>query len=189
MPADKLELCGMELAPKQWSLDEWDQMIAAGVLHEDSNLLLLEGEILQISPQNSPHSTAVGLVQDELTAALAPETHLRVQMPLYLGTASDPEPDLAVVSGQRRDYSLQQPTGALLVVEVADTSLAFDRGRKARVYARFGVPEYWVVDLPNRQIRRFTRPGEFGYATEEIRAEDEQLSWAGRVIQVQALLP
>jgi Uma2 family endonuclease len=178
----------MDLAPKMWSLREWDQLIASGVLGEDSRVLLLEGEVLEMTPQNWAHSTSVGLVQDELTAALAPGTHLRVQMPLYLGASSDPEPDLAVVSGARRDYR-EQPTAALLVVEVADTSLAFDCGRKAKVYARFGIPEYWVVDLNGRSVHRFTEPNELGYGLTEVKGAEDELAWEDKSIQVSSLLP
>ncbi|GMU54675.1 MAG: hypothetical protein AMXMBFR33_38210 [Candidatus Xenobia bacterium] len=178
-----------ELAHKQWTLQEWDRMITSGLLGEDSRVFLLEGEIYQMCPQNSPHSTALGLAQDELTAALAPETHLRVQLPLYLGSASDPEPDLAIVAGKRRDYVEQQPRSALLVVEIADSSLTFDCGRKACVYARSGIPEYWVVDLNGRQVLRYTQPGELGYSRSEEIGPEGMLSWAQASIQVQALLP
>lgn len=164
-------------------------MIASGLLGEDSRVLLLEGEIYQMSPQNSPHSTALGLAQDELTAALEPGTHLRVQLPLYLGSASDPEPDLAVVSGQRRDYLHEQPRCALLVVEVADSSLAFDCGRKAQVYARAGIAEYWVVDLNGSRVLRHTRPCETGYAALETLGPQASLAWGRASIAVTALLP
>jgi len=177
----------MDLALKRWTLDEWDLMISTGVLTEDDRVMLLEGEIYEMSPQNSPHSTTILLVQHALR--LAPDTHLRVQMPLYLGGASDPEPDLAVVTGNLRDNLQSHPRMALLVVEVADSSLRFDTSRKAQLYARYGIPEYWVVDLQGRQVHRFTRPHELGYEAIEVVPQSGSLNWAGQPVAVADLLP
>ena len=162
-------------------------MISGGVLNEDDRVMLLEGEIYEMSPQNSPHSTAIGLLHHALTSET--DTHVRVQMPLYLGPSSDPEPDLAVVAGGLRDYVQEHPRSALLVVEVADSSVAFDCGRKAKLYARYAIPEYWVLDLPGRRVHRHTQPHELGYEAVEVVPESGSLAWAGQPLRVADLLP
>lgn len=178
----------MDLAHKRWTLDEWDLMIRSGVLGEDDRVLLVEGEIYEMCPQNWAHSQGLGLTQDALTAVLSADTHLRVQLPLYLGASSDPEPDLAVVAGKRREQT-SHPTTAMLVIEVSDSSLAFDLGRKAKVYARYGIPVYWVLDVLGRCVHVHTRPHELGYEQVEVVPETCSLTWAGQPVAVADLLP
>jgi Uma2 family endonuclease len=83
--------------------------------------------------------------------------HVQVQAPLALGTDSEPEPDVAVISGSRRDYA-EHPQAALLVIEVADSSLRFDRQVKGPLYARAGIPEYWIVNLVDRTLEVYRQP-------------------------------
>src|SRR5262249_8990442 len=111
----------------------------------------IEGEILVMSPQGGPHVVALGLAEAALDAAFGTGFWARTRVPLLLGLATDPEPDVAVVPGGPRDY-LDHPTTALLVVEVSDTTLAYDRGDKACLYAAAGIADYWVVDLAHRQL-------------------------------------
>jgi Uma2 family endonuclease len=122
-------------------------MIEAGVLTPEDRVELIDGEILAMTPQGSSHATAVLLVQDTLRAAFGRDVHIRTHLPLALGSDSEPEPDVAVVAGSVRDYRDAHPQSALLVVEVADTTLAYDRDVKGSLYARAGVPEYWLVNL------------------------------------------
>lgn len=132
-------------------------MIEAGLLHEDEHVQLIEGEILQMTPQYPPHAVTIQRLTRMLTRALAPHAGLRVQLPLALSDDSEPEPDIAVVTGDERDWVATHPTTALLVVQVADSSLAFDR-RKARIYAAAGVPEYWIVNLIDRVVEVYRGP-------------------------------
>jgi Uma2 family endonuclease len=183
------EPLAMDLAHKRWTLSEWTRLSESGILGSDPRLLLLEGEIFQMCPQGSLHATALSLTQELLRASLSPGTYLRVQLPLYLGASSDPEPDLAVVVGQPRDYKDEHPKTALLVVEISDSSLAFDLGRKAQIYARQQLPEYWVIDLEGRTLRRFRSPHELGYGSAERLTQADHLVWNGRKILVADLLP
>lgn len=156
----------MSVQAKRWTREEYDRMVDLGLLAPDSHVQLIEGEILEMAPPGAPHSTAVGLVQDALEAAFAGANfQVRVQQPVRIGTDSEPEPDVAVVKGRRLDY-LEIHPGAddvALAVEVADTSIDLDRRRKARLYARAGIPEYWIVALPERILEVFTGPGAAGY--------------------------
>jgi Uma2 family endonuclease len=122
--------------------------------------MLLEGAIFE-SPIPSPlDCTGIGLADYALKAVFAQGFWVRIQMPLVLGQWSDPVPDVAVLTGSPRDYAATQPTTAVLVVEVADTSLATDTGEKAQLYAAAGMADYWVIDLNNRLaiVHRDPRP-------------------------------
>ncbi|MDY3562872.1 Uma2 family endonuclease [Gemmata sp. JC673] len=115
---------------------------------------LLYGEITEMSPANWPHHVSVGLVTDALLVAFAVGFFVDTQQPFPIPNeplGSAPEPDVAVIPGRRRDYT-DHPTTAALLVEVSDTTLAEDLTTKAELYATANVPEYWVLDIPNRQL-------------------------------------
>lgn len=140
------------LEPRRWTRVEYEQMIEHDLFRPEERVELVDGEILRMAAQNSPHMTAVGLVDDALRAAFGAGVHIRAQGPLAVDPMSMPEPDVAVVGGSRRDYRNEHPESALLIVEVADTTLSFDRRWKANLYARAGIPEYWIVNLGARQL-------------------------------------
>ena len=126
-----------------------------------------------MSPQYTPHAVAVTLALQVLGEAFRKDTHtIRVQMPVALGSESEPEPDLVVAEGRARTFLAAHPRTAVLVVEVADTSLANDRSMKASLYASAGVPDYWIVNLVDQQVEVLRRPVSdasqpFGYCYEE----------------------
>lgn len=126
---------------------QYEQMVHAGVLAPDDRLELLDGEIIDVAPQKSRHATAVSLVGEALRSTLPEGGHIRAQLAFNLDERSQPEPDVAVVPGLPRDYRDAHPGRALLIVEVADSTLSWGRGRKLAAYARAGVPEYWILDL------------------------------------------
>jgi Uma2 family endonuclease len=144
-------------SPRRLSVDEYHRMIAAGILDEDERLELLEGVIVAMSPQDEPHAWPIQRLTRILTRVLGDEYDLRVQLPLTLGRSNEPEPDLAVVSAGPRTKG-RHPRTALLVIEVAKDSLRKDRTLKAALYARFRVPEYWVVNVEAESIEVFTKP-------------------------------
>jgi Uma2 family endonuclease len=133
-------------------------MVAVGLLHEDEHVQLIEGEILEITPQYPPHAATIQLLTRVLMQVFGPDAGVRPQLPLALSDDSEPEPDLAVVAGDARSYLKVHPTTALLLVEVADSSLAFDRRRKGRIYAAAAIPEYWIVNLAERALEVHRRP-------------------------------
>jgi len=154
-----------------WTREEYYKMAEANILAPDERVELIEGEILQMAPQGPSHSTGILTAQEALRTAFGSDFNVRPQLPLSSGLASEPEPDIAVVSGSLRDYRTAHPSTALLVVEVSDTTLAFDRRGKASLYARAGIQEYWVVNLPEQQVEvhRDPRPNPdmplgYGYA-------------------------
>ena len=139
------------LTLKRWKRVEYERLVDLGAFEGDP-VELIGGLLIVAEPQNSPHATAVGAADDALRAVLPPGFIVRAQMPIALDDESSPEPDLAVVPGRRADYQLAHPTGAALVVEVADSSLQFDRREKGSLYARARIAEYWIVNLIDRVL-------------------------------------
>jgi Uma2 family endonuclease len=145
--------------PLRWTVDEYFGLVHRGVLCEDDRVELLDGLIVAMSPQDPPHAVATAQVYEALLAAVAGRAAVRSQLPLILGQRWAPEPDVAVVPGATGDYGERHPRTAILVVEIADSSLAQDRLTKAAVYARFGIPEYWVVNLRDDRVEVYREPG------------------------------
>jgi Uma2 family endonuclease len=137
---------------RRWTRREYGRLIDLGVLHEDDAIELLEGRLIVAEPQRTPHATAIDLAAEALRRAFGPGWRVRVQLPLGLGRESEPEPDIAVVRGEARDYLADHPATAALVIEVADASLRLDRQIKARIYARASITDYWIVNLVNRVV-------------------------------------
>ena len=150
-------------------------------------------------PKIAPHPTAVGLTADALSAAFGPGWLVRQQDPIALDDESEPEPDVAVVPGGRRDYRAEHPSRPVLVVEVAESSLRFDRRHKGSVYARAGLPEYWIVNLIDRRLEVYRHPAPAAFAAFGWRYLDVQvfapddtvspLARPGAAIAVADLLP
>ena len=135
-------------------------MFAAGVFEPEDRLELIEGEIVDMSPQNCPHATGVTLVQETLSDIFRSSSAVRVQLPMDVNEISQPEPDIAVVKGTIRNYTNRHPAGpdVGLVIEVADSSLQMDREQKLAIYAQAGIVEYWVVNLNDNTIEVFRDP-------------------------------
>jgi Uma2 family endonuclease len=151
-----------ELPPvpvRRFTVEEYHQMIEAGVFAGDARFELLEGWIVLKMTRNPPHDVALGQAHDALRGLLPADWHIREQSAITTAD-SEPEPDLAVVRGGRRDYLGHHPgpRDLALVVEVADSTLAEDRKFKGRLYARAGVPIYWIINLVDVRIEVYTDP-------------------------------
>jgi Uma2 family endonuclease len=128
---------------------EYDRLVELGYF-EDEKIELLHGMLVAMSPQGAGHAHAVSKLFTLFVRGLGERAGVRSQAPLGASDDSEPEPDLAVVPNQ--DYSHDHPTHAMLVVEVAESSLSKDRRLKAALYARAQVPEYWIVNLTDRRV-------------------------------------
>ncbi len=159
-----------------WSRSEYERMVDTGVFSAEARLELVDGEIVEMSPQKSPHATGTALVEAALRRCFGAGFHLRGQMPLAIDDRSEPEPDVAVVEGKIRDYSSHHPRTAILLVEVADSTLAFDRMKKAEVYARNGIPEYWILNLRDRTLEIHRSPADDSYIERSILTAEQSLS-------------
>ena len=166
-------------------------MVDAGIFGSGDRVELLDGEIVEMAPRKSRHATAVTLVADRLRRVCEEigGCSVRAQLPLALDPDSEPEPDVAVVDGTARDYSDAHPQGARLVVEVSDTTLAYDRGRKLAGYARAGIAEYWVLDLGSRALWVHRSPAGDRYSDVQRLGTGERTVWGGHAIEVDELLP
>lgn len=119
---------------------------------------LIEGQLVVHSPQGSPHYTFIMRVVRCLEAVIADGYHVRPQGPLDLGQTTEPEPDVAVVTGSFEDYEDHHPTTAVLIVEVSESTLAYDRRRKGSLYARAGIADYWALNVQQRQLEVYRSP-------------------------------
>lgn len=148
------------------SAAEYLRMGEAGVFAPEARLELIEGEIIEMAPIGSPHAGCVNRLTRLFIQRAGRAAVVAVQNPVIISNLSVPQPDLALLAPRADDYAASHPeTGdVLLVVEVADTMLEFDLGRKATVYARCGIAELWVVDVNERAIHVFRQPGGNGYA-------------------------
>jgi Uma2 family endonuclease len=144
---------------RRFTVEEYHQMIQSGVLKEDEPFELLEGWLIPKMTRNPPHDLAVALLEYELDRRLPGDWFRRGQSAVTTPD-SEPEPDAAVVRGPRRRYAQQHPTpqDMTLVIEVADSSLQRDRTTKARLYARAGIPVYWIVNIPEMHVEVYTDP-------------------------------
>ena len=167
---------------RKFSKDEYYRMAEMGFFN-GQRVELIDGEVILTSPQEASHATAVGLVADTLQSVFSEGFIVRVQQPLDLGEVHEPEPDVAVVSGQRRDYATSHPKTAVLVVEVALTSVDYDRNVKSSLYAKAGITEYWLLNLRERRLEVFREPVPmpeqifgFGYKSMRIYLPEETVS-------------
>ena len=151
---------GSEIQIKRWKRLEYEQLIEQGVFMPGERVELIDGLLLVAEPQSSSHYSAVRLAQLALARAFGDGWDVRAQGPIALDDASEPEPDVAVVRGGPRDYVDAHPADPVLILEVALSSLVFDREHKSSLYARAGRPEYWIVNLADRvlEIRRDPAP-------------------------------
>lgn len=154
-----------ELARVRFSVDDYHRMAETGILHEDARLELIGGEIVQMSPVGSRHAACVKRLNRLLGRRLGDEAVLGVQDPVRLGDDTEPEPDVMILQPREDFYEQAAPTAAdvVLLIEVADSSLAYDRAIKLPRYAQAGVPEVWLVDLDGQAIERHTLPAEAGF--------------------------
>lgn len=162
-----------EPQPRRWTRTEYHTLADMGWFR-GQRVELIDGRIMVQSPQNWPHASTTDQVAEVLRDTLGAGYWVRMQLPLDLGEPSEPEPDLSAVVGKRVHYTAH-PTTAVLVVEVSDTTLRYDRSQKASLYARAGIDDYWIVNLVDRQleVRRqpvpdSSQPFGFGYAQETV---------------------
>jgi Uma2 family endonuclease len=131
---------------------------AEGGAFADRRVELIEGAIIEMSPMSSKHAIMIHRVQRVLERVFPVGSFVRAQIPLDLGASSEPQPDVAVDPGSDSDYMEQKPTHAVLVVEVSDSSLRYDRTTKASLYAMVGIAEYWIVNLRDRTLELYRSP-------------------------------
>jgi Uma2 family endonuclease len=159
---------------RKWTKEEYYQMADLGWFR-DQRAELVEGDIVVLSPQKFEHNVTTDRVFELLKRAMGKQFWVRMQSPVDFGALSEPEPDVSVVVGRREDHTAH-PTTAALVVEVSDTTLAYDRGKKSALYAKVGIEDYWIVDLVHGQLEVRRQPGAGGYGDVCVLKRGEMVS-------------
>lgn len=147
----------------RWSVEEYHQMARSGLLNETDRVELIEGELIDMAPIGSKHAFRVDSVARALQLAAGKRFLVRVQNPILLGEHSEPQPDIAVV--KNKNYAEAHPgvEDVLLIVEVSDTTLAYDRDVKLALYACHGIPEVWLLDVNAGELTVYREPAEGQY--------------------------
>ncbi len=188
-----------ETRTRRFTRAEYERLIDLGVFQPSEDIELIGGELMVAEPQGAPHYTAIRKTAKALEAAFGPGWEVRTEGPIGLDDESEPEPDVAVVPGAPDDYARAHPSRPALTVEVAESSLALDRQRKGSLYARAGLPDYWVLNLVDRVLEVYREPAPdsaapFGwrYGRSEVfeaSARVTPLAAPGSSIPVSRLLP
>jgi Uma2 family endonuclease len=184
---------------RRFSRAEYERLIDLGVFHAGEPIELIGGELVVAEPQGAAHYTAIVKTARTLEAAFGAGWHARMQGPIGLDADSEPEPDVAIVTGSPDDYNRAHPSRPVLTVEVADSSLVIDREHKGSLYARAGLADYWILNLVDRVLEVYREPladqaAPFGwrYARVEIvdaSMEASPLAAPGTSVSVSRLLP
>jgi Uma2 family endonuclease len=165
------------MAVRRLTVQDYHWMAEVGIFSADERVELLDGNLLSMVAKGTAHSSATTRTRRVIEAGLEGRVLVRVQDPVQLDDYSEPEPDIAVVALETLEYAEHhpQPSEIFLLIEVADTSLAFDLGTKALAYARAGVAEYWVLDVQFRKLYVLRSPMPQGYQSEVVLAETMQI--------------
>jgi Uma2 family endonuclease len=146
------------LTLRRWKRVEYDRLVNLGVF-EGEPIELIGGQLVVAEPQSPYHASAISAAEYAVRAILPPGWIVRTQLPVSLDDESEPEPDLVVVRGRPADYRDSHPARPVLAVEVAESSLDFDRQHKGSLYARAEIQDYWIVNLVDRILEVYRDPG------------------------------
>lgn len=151
------------IARRLFTADEFHAMAEAGILHEDDRIELIEGELIEMAAIGTKHFTCVNTLTRLLVQSVAEDGIVSVQNPVRLNDKLEPQPDVSVLRTKNYSDALPGSEDVLLLIEVSDTTLRYDRETKLPLYARSGVREAWIMDFQNRTMERHTEPSESGY--------------------------
>ena len=160
---------------KRFTIDEYHRLGELEFFTEDDRVELIRGEIIDMAAKGTPHTTCCSNLLGELPILIAGRATLRCQDPIILSTNSEPEPDLAIVKKRADNYLSSHPTGSdiLLLIEISDSTLKYDREVKLPLYAEAGIPDYWIFNLIRNHLEAYSQPyqdsnGTFGYSVQHI---------------------
>lgn len=164
----------------KWTKDEYYKLSDLGFF-DGKRVELIEGEIIEMSAMKSPHITFVMILGDILRELFGNNFYVRTQGTIDFGKRSQPEPDVAVVKGKARDYLDEHPKEAVLLIEVADTTIYKDRNLKAKLYAKNGINDYWILNLKSRCLEVYRQPKKdkilgYIYTESRILTEEDEIS-------------
>jgi Uma2 family endonuclease len=191
--AEKQSILATKRFPRRriWTKKEYYKLIDIGFFN-GKRAELIEGEIIEMSPMKTPHAVTIRLVETILAKVFGKNYDVRGQLPIDLGDINEPEPDVAVVKGNIRDYLESHPKTAELIVEISAATLSYDRNTKAKLYARNGIQDYWIVDLKKRRVEVYRLPKADKYQEIMFFNENDEISPLAKPeakIKVGELLP
>ncbi len=168
----------MQILKRRFTVEEYHRMGEVRIFSEEDRVELIEGEVIETTPIGSRHAAHVDRLLDVLTSALSRRAIIRVQGPVQLGPTSEPQPDLCVLRRRPDFYANAHPgpDDVLLLVEISDTSLEFDRTVKIPLYAKAGVRESWLVDLGGQCVEVYRNPTRDGYRDMQRAARGQRYS-------------
>jgi hypothetical protein len=162
-------------------VDAYYRMVEAGILAEDDRVELIDGDIIDMAPIGQEHAAVVNGLNQALVLACVGRAIVSPQNPVRIDIRNEPQPDFAVLRPRADFYATGErpgPLDTLLLVEVAWSSLAFDRTVKLPIYARAGIPEYWIVDLRRKLVEVYSKPAGDEYGTKTTHRAGERLALA-----------
>ena len=165
----------VEPRERRFTVDEYYRMAETGIIGRDERVELIDGRIVAMNPIGSPHAWCVKRV-NRIFTRFGDRVILSVQDPLHLDDNGEPEPDIVVLRPDAPEDRHPGPEDVLLIVEVADTSLAYDRGTKAPLYARHCIPELWIADLGSERVEIYREPSPTGYRVVRVFGRGELLT-------------
>jgi Uma2 family endonuclease len=179
---------------KYWTVQEYHHMSEVGILDASQRTELISGKIVLMTAKGTPHVLTLRLLASSLEKSLDGSVLVSTQEPIQLDDFSEPEPDLAIVKGTMFDYADRhpRPEDVYLIVEVADSTLKKDCEVKDKSYARSNIPDYWVIDVKNRQVHIFRTPTPTGYASHLILSDSQTISplaFPSIVLPISSVLP
>ena len=164
----------------RFTVADFARMGEAGIFTEDDRVELIAGEILEMAPIGALHAGLVSRLTELVVTRLAGRAHVSVRNPVRLDRHTEPQPDLVVARRRKDFYTDRHPEAGdiLLVIEVSDSSLRYDRMEKTPRYGRAGIPETWLVDVDAAAVTIHTDPGPDGYATRRVRRRGDEVAAA-----------
>ena len=155
---------------------DYHKIAEAGILTEDDRVELIDGELIDMAPIGSPHADYVDRLNLMLASQSGGQFRLRIQNPVQLGDYNEPEPDIVIAQNRSYLEAHPGPQDVLLLIEVADTTLKYDRDIKIPLYARCGIPEVWLIDLQKKRLEIHRQPSQEGYRQILLPANTEPVS-------------
>ncbi|MCH7801111.1 MAG: Uma2 family endonuclease [Chloroflexi bacterium] len=163
---------------RRFTVDDYYAMADAGIFDHDERVELIEGEIVEMAPIGNRHVSCVFILDKRFNSVIGDRAIVSVQSPVRIDEHSEPEPDVMLLKW-RDDYyvsTTRVPADVLLLIEVSDTTLLYDRNVKLPIYARAGIPEVWIVDLQSRRLEIFSQPSSDGYALSRVLSSGDTIS-------------
>ena len=177
----------VQLNKRLLTVEEYHKMGEAGILQE-KGIELIKGEIIAMSPIGSKHASCVNLLNEILFEQLGRKVIISIQNPVQLNDSSEPEPDIALLKRTESRYFNQLPKAddVLLVIEVADTSVTYDREVKLPLYAESGIPEFWLINLEENEIEVYWQPAGDAYKFRELLRPGDVLQGRNMEVRIAA---